>query len=115
MASRFKFWLAVILAIGFLFFCDGYLGEYSLGIVNNIAIFITLAISYNLINGVTGQFSLEPNGFVAVGAYVAAILLLNADSKLYQFDAAEPSNIILAIYTSNFILAMFISGVCATL
>ena len=115
MASRFKFWLVVILAIGFLFFCDAYLGEYSLGIVNNIAIFITLAISYNLINGVTGQFSLEPNGFVAVGAYVAAILLLNADSKLYQFDAAEPSNIILAIYTSNFILAMFISGVCATL
>ena len=107
MASRFKFWLAVILAIGFLFFCDAYLGEYSLGIVNNIAIFITLAISYNLINGVTGQFSLEPNGFVAVGAYVAAILLLNADSKLYQFDAAEPSNIILAIYTRNFILAKF--------
>ena len=52
MASKFKFWLAIILAVGFLFFCDAYLGEYSLGIVNNIAIFITLAISYNLINGV---------------------------------------------------------------
>ena len=42
MASRFKFWLAVILAIGFLFFCDAYLGEYSLGIVNNIAIFVVI-------------------------------------------------------------------------
>ena len=115
MVDKFKFWLATILAIGFLFVCDRYLGEYSLGIANNIAIFITLAISYNLINGVTGQFSLEPNGFVAVGAYAAAILLLNADSKLYQFDAAEPSSVILALYTSNFILAMIISGICATL
>ena len=115
MVGKFKFWLATILAIGFLFVCDRYLGEYSLGIANNIAIFITLAISYNLINGVTGQFSLEPNGFVAVGAYAAAILLLNADSKLYQFDAAEPSSVILALYTSNFILAMIISGICATL
>ena len=55
MASKFKFWLAVILAVGFLFFCDAYLGEYSLGIVNNIAIFITLAISYNLINHLFSQ------------------------------------------------------------
>lgn len=61
--------------------------EYGLRIVNNIAIFIILAISYNLINGVTGQFSLEPNGFVALGAYVAALLLLDSDAKLYQFEA----------------------------
>ncbi len=44
-------------------------------IINNVAIFIILAVSYNLINGVTGQFSLEPNGFVAIGAYVTAILI----------------------------------------
>ena len=37
----------------------------------------TIMSSYNLINGVTGQLSLEPNGFVAVGAYVTALLILS--------------------------------------
>ncbi|CUU80595.1 branched-chain amino acid ABC transporter permease [Campylobacter hyointestinalis subsp. hyointestinalis] len=103
------------LAIGFVFFSNYYFSEYSLSIVNNIAIFIILAISYNLINGVTGQFSLEPNGFVAVGAYVAALLLLGSESKLYQFDAEDPSPFILAIHTTNFIFAMIASGICATI
>lgn len=35
-------------------------------------IFITLAVSLNLINGVTGQFSIGHAGFYAVGAYVGA-------------------------------------------
>ncbi|AII14326.1 high-affinity branched-chain amino acid transporter, permease protein [Campylobacter iguaniorum] len=115
--SKFKILhvLFFALAIGFLFLSHYYFAEYTQSIVNNIAIFIILAISYNLINGVTGQFSLEPNGFVAVGAYVAALLLLNADSKLYQFDAEEPAGIILALHTTNFILTMIISGVCATI
>lgn len=35
-------------------------------------IFITLAVSLNLINGVTGQFSIGHAGFYAVGAYIGA-------------------------------------------
>ncbi len=35
-------------------------------------IFITLAVSLNLINGITGQFSIGHAGFYAVGAYVGA-------------------------------------------
>jgi branched-chain amino acid transport system permease protein len=34
--------------------------------------FITLAVSLNLINGITGQFSLGHAGFYAVGAYLSA-------------------------------------------
>lgn len=41
--------------------------DYIIRIICNIFIFMILAVSYNLINGVTGQLSLEPNGFVAVG------------------------------------------------
>lgn len=103
------------IAVGFLFVTHFFFNEYATNIVNNIAIFIILAISYNLINGVTGQFSLEPNGFVAVGAYVAALLLLDADSKMYQFDAEDPAPIILALHTTNFILTLIISGIAATL
>ncbi len=103
------------LALGFVLLANTFFGEYGLRIANNIAIFIILAISYNLINGVTGQFSLEPNGFVAVGAYVAALLLLDADAKVYQFDAQDPAPFILAIHVNNFILAMIISGICAAI
>ena len=35
-------------------------------------IFITLAVSLNLINGITGQFSIGHAGFYAVGAYIGA-------------------------------------------
>ncbi len=35
-------------------------------------IYVTLAVSLNLINGVTGQFSIGHAGFYAVGAYVGA-------------------------------------------
>lgn len=40
-----------------------------------IGINIILAVSLNLINGITGQFSLGHAGFLAVGAYTAGIVL----------------------------------------
>ncbi|MDR2791093.1 MAG: branched-chain amino acid ABC transporter permease [Campylobacteraceae bacterium] len=86
--------------------------EYSVRILNNIAIFTILAVSYNLINGVTGQFSLEPNGFVAIGAYVTALLLLSADEKIYQFIVEKPAAFILWI-NSGFVIALVISGLTA--
>lgn len=103
------------LAVGFLFVSNHVLDEYSLRVVNNIAIFIILAVSYNLINGVTGQFSLEPNGFVAVGAYVAALILLDADAKTYQFDLEDPAAFILWLHSSNFLLALLAAGVCSAI
>lgn len=41
-----------------------------------IGINIILAVSLNLINGVTGQFSIGHAGFMSVGAYVSAIFTL---------------------------------------
>lgn len=41
-----------------------------------ICINIILAASLNLINGITGQFSLGHAGFMAVGAYVSAIMTM---------------------------------------
>lgn len=107
--------LLLILAVAFIWIAPQIFSEYNLSIVNNIAIFMILAVSYNLINGVTGQFSLEPNGFVAVGAYIAALLLLSPEAKLGQFDIEDPSASILAFYSSSFWLAIFLAGVGATL
>ena len=87
----------LFIALAFVFLSPYFFSDYGMRILNNIAIFIILAVSYNLINGVTGQFSLEPNGFVAVGAYATAIMLLSADDKISQFALEDPSSLILAL------------------
>jgi branched-chain amino acid transport system permease protein len=50
------------------------LKSYYLYILYDICINVMLAVSLNLVNGYTGQFSLGHAGFMAVGAYVAAFL-----------------------------------------
>ncbi len=104
-----------IIAVAIILFSPYFLNDYKIGILNNIAIFIILAVSYNLINGVTGQFSLEPNGFVAVGAYVAALVLLTSESKIDQFSLEDPSDLILIIHSQSFIVALLAAGICAML
>mgnify|MGYP005848804259 FL=1 len=46
-----------------------------------MAIFVTLAVSYNLVVGVAGQLHLGPNAFITIGAYTAALLTLRPAEK----------------------------------
>ena len=105
----------LLIAIAFIFISPYFFSDYGMRILNNIAIFSILAVSYNLINGVTGQFSLEPNGFVAIGAYATAIMLLGSDAKSAQFMLEEPNSFIMAIHSSNFFVALLFGGFCALL
>lgn len=68
-----------------IWYADNYFDAYWIRILNNAAIFIIVAVSYNLINGVTGQFSLEPNAFLAIGAYTSALLTLSPAEKAASF------------------------------
>ncbi|RXJ68193.1 branched-chain amino acid ABC transporter permease [Halarcobacter ebronensis] len=104
----------IVLAIWFTWFAQNFFDEYTVRVINNVAIFIILAVSYNLINGVTGQFSLEPNGFVAIGAYVTAILTVDTEGMLYQYDIEEPAQWILALQ-ADFFWALLIAGAFSAL
>ncbi len=53
---------------------DNQISAYPLFISYNIGISIIMAVSLNLINGYTGQFSLGHAGFMAVGAYTSAMI-----------------------------------------
>src|SRR3989475_8683102 len=55
---------------------------YFLDVTLGIGINIILAVSLNLINGYTGQFSLGHAGFMAVGAYVTASITMFAGPHL---------------------------------
>jgi len=104
----------IVVAIWFTWFAQNHFDDYTVRIINNVAIFIILAVSYNLINGVTGQFSLEPNGFVAVGAYVTAILTLDAEGIIYQYDLEDPAQWILVLQ-ADFFWALLFSGIISSL
>jgi branched-chain amino acid transport system permease protein len=62
------------------------INSYWLFISYDIGINIILAVSLNLINGYTGQFSLGHAGFMAVGGYTAAVIT-NQFGELNSFAA----------------------------
>src|SRR5688500_15910750 len=57
-------------------------GAYNQRVVMLIGFNIVLAVSLQLINGFSGQFSLGHAGFMAVGAYMAAYPALNHSQRL---------------------------------
>ncbi len=69
-----RYLLAAILLAAVVSYFSAHFNRYYLGIAIDIGINIILAVSLNLINGHTGQFSLGHAGFMAVGAYTAASL-----------------------------------------
>jgi branched-chain amino acid transport system permease protein len=54
---------------------DKYMDNYVLDVLIRMGFAIILAVSLNLINGITGQFSLGHAGFMAIGAYTGGVLL----------------------------------------
>jgi branched-chain amino acid transport system permease protein len=58
------------------------ISPYYLQILSLAGINIILAVSLNLINGFTGQFSIGHAGFMAIGAYVSAFLTLTFGERL---------------------------------
>ena len=62
-----------------------YLQDVVYRVVMLCGIAIIMAVSLNLINGFTGQFSIGHAGFQAVGAYVAASLTVYGHDKLFPF------------------------------
>ena len=106
--------LIIGILIVFIVLAQENLDSYTLSILKNIAIFAILALSYNLINGVAGQFSLEPNGFVAIGAYFTAILLIPPETKMDMFALVDPNPIVANAHMS-FLPAIIIGGIAASL
>jgi branched-chain amino acid transport system permease protein len=66
--------LATVVLCFLISLVEKYIQQYWLFVSYDIGINIILAVSLNLINGYTGQFSLGHAGFMAVGAYTAAVI-----------------------------------------
>ncbi|MBQ9882360.1 MAG: branched-chain amino acid ABC transporter permease [Synergistes sp.] len=98
----------------FLWWAQNNLDGYSLQVLNLIAVNTILAISLNLIYGFTGMFSLAHAGFMAIGAYVTAILILPAAQKEMMY-ILEPMMWPFSVMHAPFFVAVVAGGLAAAL
>ena len=108
--------VSILLIILFAYLVNKYhlLDNYVIRILNNCAIYTILGLSMNLINGFTGMFSLGHAGFMAVGAYITALLTMKIESKekiFYMDPLIFPFNKIVM----PFIFALIIAGLVTAL
>jgi branched-chain amino acid transport system permease protein len=57
------------------------LNDYEVNIIRLCGISVLMAVSLNIVNGLTGQFSIGHAGFMAVGAYVGASVTYLAEMR----------------------------------
>ena len=72
----------VLVAFGLSHYSDRF-DPYYLDVMTGVGINIILAVSLNLVNGFTGQFSLGHAGFMSVGAYLSAGITLLLGPRLF--------------------------------
>ncbi len=81
--------------------------SYYVDVLTRIGINVILAVSLNLINGHTGQFSLGHAGFMAVGAYISAAMTMFAAPHVLPANASE------AVVLMWFLAALMVGGLAA--
>ncbi|MFZ5633854.1 MAG: branched-chain amino acid ABC transporter permease [Bacillota bacterium] len=103
MKDRTKSYLlwAIILAAGIIIEVLGRLGiinAYLIQVIELIGINIMLVASLNLINGYLGEFAIGHAGFMAMGAYISAILTVNLHLPFFLAFIAGGAAAALASY-----------------
>lgn len=104
--------LAILCA--FLWWAQGNLDGYSIQVLNLIAVNAILALSLNLIYGFTGMFSLGHAGFMAVGAYVSALLIIPAAQKEMMY-ILEPIIWPFSVMSAPFFISVLAGGLVAAI
>jgi branched-chain amino acid transport system permease protein len=100
---------ALIAAFGISQFSD-HIDPYYLDVLIGIGINVILAVSLNLVNGYTGQFSLGHAGFMSVGAYFAAGVSLFLAPKFLGESGGTTAQQGIA-----FVVALLAGGICAAI
>jgi branched-chain amino acid transport system permease protein len=115
--TRGRAWALALAAVAALVLADALLprvlNPYYLTIATRIGVAIVAAVSLQLVNGFTGQFSIGHAGFMAVGAYASAAFSVYAGAPLLEALAgAAPLPVARALY---FALPLAVGGALAGL
>ncbi len=112
--------LLILLILGICGYLEAnkYTYSYAISIIERSLIYAIVAVSMNLVNGFTGLFSLGQAGFMALGAYVTAILTIPVADRpsVYYISGIHPAiaNLQLPILVA-LILGGLVAAGCAAL
>src|SRR5262247_4022152 len=81
--------IGVGLAVGLHLAGGRIIAPFYVKLLMDIGINVVLAVSLNLVNGFTGQFSIGHAGFMAVGGYVAGAITYYASFSMWGSAAAH--------------------------
>jgi len=99
----------ILIIILFIFVAQRNFDTYVIRILNLCGIYVILGVSLNLINGFTGQFSLGHAGFMAIGAYVSALLYMSPELKEVNYFIT-PLIWPLSVIQIPFVFSLIIAG-----
>lgn len=87
--------LLLVVFVGILFYLERNKADYGIAVsvIQKSLIFAVVAVSMNLVVGFTGLFSLGQAGFMAIGAYITAILTIPNDKidSVYYMSGVSPA------------------------
>ncbi len=89
-------------------------GPFYTRIVIDMGIAIILAVSLNIVNGMTGQFSLGHAAFLALGGYAAGMVTMYGSMLLWDWDTPARYGGFLGSGEWLFVAACFVGGCVAT-
>jgi branched-chain amino acid transport system permease protein len=115
LASGPRFFLPLILGIALALLAHAWLaplvGPFYAKVLLDIGINVILAVSLNLVNGFTGQFSIGHAGFMAVGGYTAGVITYYLGYKVW--GSAGPHGEFLGSGHLLYLGAVLLGGVLA--
>ena len=120
--QRIPVWLGLLLQLGVLYVIVrlwGSLTDYRNLVLMFMGINVILTASLNLINGYMGEFSVGHGGFMAVGAYISAVLTMWLVTNNPVFGNALLPGVATLPYgigtAIGFIIALLVGGLAAAL
>lgn len=109
--SNLKYWLLIVLSTWLLnYTLIDFIDPYFFKIIILSGINIILAVSLNLINGHTGQFSMGHAGFMSIGAYTSALITLSMQAQVQGSPALEN-----LLFISALVIGGFVSSIMGVL
>ena len=81
---------AVLLILAGSVLGEKYLDAFQIRLLNMWCIYAIMVVSFNLVYGFTGQFSVAHAGLAAIGAYTVSLLTMAPDNKQLSFFITPP-------------------------
>ncbi|MGN0075917.1 MAG: branched-chain amino acid ABC transporter permease, partial [Parafannyhessea sp.] len=103
----------LVIVIGQMMIDNGSISRYTGSVLEQVGIYIIMAVSLNIATGYLGQLPLGHAGFMSVGGYSCAIFIMRMMGPMhvtmYDFMTGTPATTLL------FVCGLIFGGICAAI